>query len=74
MSKRFSLIIILALVSLLLIAGCKKEEVKTAIVTEPLDSSDALDIQPDSSADLGNETVSDLVDETSEEEVFEETV
>ena len=72
--NKIALVIILALISLLLIAGCKKAEVKTAITTEPLDSSDALDIQPDPSADIGNETVSSLIDETSEEEVFEDTV
>ncbi len=73
MSKK-SILIFVILLSVLLVIGCKKAEVKTAITTEPLDSADSFDIQSDPDADLGNETLSGLIEGTSEEDVFEEII
>lgn len=68
------LLIIITLLGILLIAGCQKAEQKVEVATEPLDAADALDIQPDPAADLGNETLAATADDTEEQEVFESPV
>ena len=74
--RKYNALIFLAIISILalLIAGCRAEQ-KVDVATEPLDAADALEVQPDPAADLGNETLSAAADDTAgQEETFENPV
>ncbi|MBI2546498.1 hypothetical protein HYV81_04930 [Candidatus Woesearchaeota archaeon] len=72
--KKFHILLLIAILALV-IAGCKADQSKVDVSTEPLDAADALDVQPDPAADLGNETLSAAADDTSEQEdIFENPV
>ena len=76
MKKYLGILVLLALLALFL-GACSKNATtgQVMVQTEPLDSADAIDVQPDPNADLGNESISSTSNDlTSDKPVFEDPV
>ena len=76
MKRSLGIFTLLCLLAILLIAGCSSQSPanKVAVSTEPLDSADSLNIQPDPTASLDNQTLSTISDTTAAQDIFEDTV